>query len=96
MTAPEMSFGNWLCGKLTGDWRGRENEREFMLAQVGSDDSRGGSLVPLEIYGTVLDKARAQSIMAKAGMGTMAKAMPYPVSRPDQGDFKSTDGGRPE
>jgi len=71
----ELSMGKYLLGKITGDWRGAEAEREAMqLAQVGRDDASGGFLVPDVVGAGIIDKARAQSVIIKAGARTIPDA----------------------
>lgn len=67
----ELSMGRLILAKATGNWRGAEAEREFMLSQKTTDNAAGGYLVPQQLSGTVLDAARAQSVLFQAGCQTL-------------------------
>jgi HK97 family phage major capsid protein len=64
----ELNFGRWLKGIVTGNWNGAEAERKSMA--VGGD-AIGGFLVPSPLSAIVIDLARNQAVVFRAGAVTI-------------------------
>ncbi len=60
----KLSVGKAIRGLISGDWGGAEEEKRTL-----STGSNSGLLVPLGVFSSVIDQARAASIAAKAGAG---------------------------
>jgi HK97 family phage major capsid protein len=60
----DLSFGKYVRGMITGDWRGADAERR---ALVEGTASAGGALVPAPLSARVIDKARNQTRVVRAG-----------------------------
>ena len=67
----ELSFGRWLRGVATGEWRGAEAEHTVARAMIESSDVAGGYAVPSPLFGQLVDLARAQSVLLRAGARTV-------------------------
>lgn len=63
----DVRFGRWLRALIVGDWTGAEKERA--LTEAGS--ASGGILVPLPLWGSVIDLARNASVVLAAGAQTV-------------------------
>lgn len=64
----DFHLGRLICGVVSGNWRGREFEKR---ALSGSLDTAGGFLLPEQFASTVIDLARAQTVVLKAGASTI-------------------------
>jgi HK97 family phage major capsid protein len=60
----QLSFGRYVRGMVTGDWRGADAERR---ALVEGTASAGGHLVPTPLSARIIDKARNQTRVMQAG-----------------------------
>lgn len=60
----ELSFGKYVRGMVTGDWRGADAERR---ALVEGTASAGGHLVPTPLSARIIDRARNQTRVMQAG-----------------------------
>lgn len=69
----ELSLAKTLRGLHFGEWAGAESERDATIhkGQSISPDSSGGFLVPEILSSRVIDLARAQSVVMRAGAGTI-------------------------
>jgi len=67
----ELSLGRFVRAHVTGDWSRAEAERRVAL---GSLDTGGGYLVPDALSANVLDLARANTVVLKAGAATIPMA----------------------
>jgi len=63
-----LSFGRFIRGLVTGDWRGAEAERRAL--SEGTPDA-GGYLVPTQLSNRVIDLARAKTAAIQAGALTI-------------------------
>jgi len=63
---PEMPVGALLKGMVLGDWRGYDRETKAM--SIGAD---GGYLVPDALSATIIDRARNQAAVVRAGALTL-------------------------
>jgi len=70
------SFGRILRARVTGNWRGAEFEREIMASGSTTDNATGGYLAPNPVANWVIDLARAQSVLVRAG----ARTLPFDAS----------------
>jgi HK97 family phage major capsid protein len=64
----KLSLGKMLRGAVTGRWDGAAAEQ---LAMRENANSTGGFLVPTGLWNQVLDRARAASVLIRAGMRTI-------------------------
>jgi HK97 family phage major capsid protein len=60
-----LSIGRAIVGLVTGKWDGAAEERR---ALSGSSDTAGGYMLPPELSATWIDRARAASVMVRAGV----------------------------
>jgi HK97 family phage major capsid protein len=60
----QLSFGRYVRGMVTGDWRGADAERR---ALVEGTASAGGHLVPTPLSARIIDRARNQTRVMQAG-----------------------------
>ncbi|GDX99018.1 hypothetical protein LBMAG48_14220 [Phycisphaerae bacterium] len=60
-----LSLGRAIKGIITGRWEGAEDERR---ALSGSNDIAGGYMLSTELSAMWIDRARARSVMAQAGV----------------------------
>src|SRR5207237_9810438 len=67
-TQKKPDAATWLRGALTGDW-GRDPELRAAMAE--GTPSLGGAIVPTPLAASIFDKARAQSVVFTAGVGTL-------------------------
>jgi HK97 family phage major capsid protein len=65
--AEGVSFDRYLRGMATGEWDGAEHERALAEATVGA----GGALVPSPLAARVIDLARNQTVVLRAGAVTV-------------------------
>ena len=65
----DLSFGRLLRALVTGSWMGAEAEQRAMMAT--GINVLGGVLVPDLLSAMVIDAARAQSVLVRAGAGTI-------------------------
>lgn len=90
---PALSLRSLLRGQIFGDWSGAENERRAMGENTGA---LGGFLVPSSLSATVIDLARAKTVLVPAGALTInmptaemtvvkVKTDPTPHARPEHG-----------
>jgi HK97 family phage major capsid protein len=63
-------LGKMLRGMITGKWDDADLERRY-LAQSGGVNTQGGYLVPEQLSAEILDLARAQSVLFRAGCRTV-------------------------
>lgn len=63
-----LSVGRAVRGMLTGDWEGAEAERRVMGTTPGAT---GGFLMPAPISANVIDLARNQAVLVRAGALTI-------------------------
>lgn len=63
-----LRLGAYVKGILTGDWSRADAERHAMNAGIQGD---GSYLVPTPLSTTIIDAARANSVVIKAGAGTI-------------------------
>lgn len=66
--APMVGFDHYVKGLVTGDWRGIPDEYKAM--SVGSDPS-AGYLVPSPLSAALIDRARNQAVIFRAGALTV-------------------------
>ena len=66
--ADELSIGRLVRAAVTGEWRGAEAERRAMGGNV---DTLGGYLIPSELSSQVIDLARNQAVVMRAGAVTV-------------------------
>lgn len=64
---PQPSFDNYLRGLATGQWDGAEQERALSVGTT----TAGGHLVPAPLSARVLDLARNNMVVMKAGATTV-------------------------
>lgn len=67
--AEDLNLGRWLRGVVTGDWTGAEAERRSAMSEGTA--SLGGALVPTPLAARVIDAARNQAVIFKAGASTV-------------------------
>ncbi len=60
----ELDFGRYVRGLATGDWRGAEAEQRAMSEGTGT---AGGSMVPTFLSAQLIDLARNETVVMKAG-----------------------------
>ncbi len=60
----DLSFGKYVRGMVTGDWRGADAERR---ALVEGTASAGGHLVPTPLSARIIDRARNATRVLQAG-----------------------------
>jgi HK97 family phage major capsid protein len=65
---PPLSIGRYIRAVVSGSWKGAEAERR---ALAGSNDIKGGYLVPTQLSAQVIDLARARSVCIAAGAVTV-------------------------
>lgn len=65
---PPLSIGRYVRALVSGSWKGAEAERR---ALAGSNDIKGGYLVPTQLSTQVIDLARARSVCIAAGALTV-------------------------
>jgi HK97 family phage major capsid protein len=88
--ADELSFGRWLRAVARGNWRGAEAEHEVVRAMSEGVDVQGGYAVPGALFGQVIDLARGQSVLLRAGARTVPMdTQELTVARVD-GDLAAT------
>lgn len=68
IAAREVGFGRWVRGIALGDWDGVSLEHRQIL---GAIDTAGGYLVPMALSAQLIDRARAQAVLLRAGAGTI-------------------------
>lgn len=64
----ELSFGRFVRGIVTGDWRNAEAEKRALST---TPDASGGYLIPSPLSAYVIDLARANSVAVQAGVVTL-------------------------
>lgn len=64
-----LSLGKVVRAAIVGDWKGAEAEQRAMS---GMNNALGGFLVPDPLSASVIDLARAQSVLIRAGAQTVA------------------------
>ncbi|WP_052360051.1 phage major capsid protein [Solidesulfovibrio alcoholivorans] len=65
----ELSLGRVLRGLVTGDWSGAEAEKRSVMSEGTS--SLGGVLIPAPMAAQVIDLARNQAVVFRAGASTV-------------------------
>lgn len=63
-----LSLGKVIRAAIVGDWRDAEREQRAMS---GANNALGGFLVPDPLAANVIDLARAQSVLIRAGASTV-------------------------
>jgi len=66
----DLSLGRVLRGLVTGEWSGAEAEKRAVMAEGTS--SLGGVLIPAPMAAQVIDLARNQAIVFRAGASTVS------------------------
>ena len=67
--ADELSLGRTVRGLVTGEWHGAEAEKRAVMAEGTS--SLGGVLIPTPMSASIIDLARNQAIVMRAGASTV-------------------------
>ncbi|MGD9608961.1 MAG: phage major capsid protein [Desulfovibrionaceae bacterium] len=65
----DLSLGRVLRGLVTGEWAGAEAEKRAVMAEGTS--SLGGVLIPTPLAAQVIDLARNQAVVFRAGASTV-------------------------
>ena len=67
--ADELSLGRTVRGLVTGEWHGAEAEKRAVMAEGTS--SLGGVLIPTPMSASIIDLARNQAVVMRAGASTV-------------------------
>ena len=67
----QYSLGRFIAGKITGRMKQDAPAEYELAAQGGFDNTAGGFLVPDVLASSVLDAARAKTVVMAAGAGTI-------------------------
>ena len=67
INASDLSLGRAMAAMATGNWSMAKNEQKFLNAIGSSSGATGGYVIPQELFGEVLDMARAKAAISAAG-----------------------------